>query len=80
MMIAVLGVFVISVSRVALDHIETRYAQPDDHIDAGNTYQDVQKSLNPTHTHGNPGNTVETKDTNSKPVKRANYGQNERNN
>ena len=79
-MIAMFGILVISVSRVALNHVETGYTQPNDHVDAGNAYQDVQKSLNPRHTHWDPGNTVEAKDTNSKPVKRATYGQNERDN
>ena len=79
-MIAVFRILVISVSRVALYHVETRYAQPNYHIDTGNTHQDVQQSFKPHHTKGNPGNTVEAKDTNRKPVKSANYGQNERNN
>ena len=79
-MITVLGVLVISVGRVAFNHVETGYAQPNNHVDAGYTYQDVQQSFKPHHTEGNPGNTVEAEDTNRKPVKRADNGQNKRNN
>ena len=79
-MIAMLGVLVISVGGVALNHVETRYAQPNNHIDAGDTHKDIQKSFKPRHTEGNPGNAVEAEDTNRKPVKRADNGKNKRDN
>ena len=73
-------IFVIAVGCVLFNHVETRYAQPNNHIDAGDTNQDVQKSFNPRHTEGNPSYTVEAEDSDCKPVKCANNGQNKRNN
>ena len=79
-MVAMLGILVISVASVALNHVETGYAQPYYHVDTGKSYQDVQKSFKPRHTEGDPSYAVEAEDTNRKPVKRTDDCQNKRDN
>ncbi len=68
MVVAVLGVLVISVTGLVLYHIEARDTKPHDHIDSRNTDQNVQQSFYPRHTEGDPVYKIETENTDQKPV------------
>ena len=80
MAIAMLGILVISVSRVAFYHVEVRNTQPNYHVDTAKSYQDIQSSFKPRHTEGNPSYEVEAEYADSKPVKRTDDCQNKRDN
>lgn len=63
-----LGVLVVAVGIVRLHHIETGYAQPHYHINAGYTYQDVKQSFEPYHAEGNKVYKVKPENTYGQPV------------
>ena len=64
----VFGILIIAVGIVRLNHIETGYAKPYYHIDARNTYQDINQPFNPYHTEGNKVYKVKSENTYGKPV------------